>query len=288
MSIPKFNDLFRDSGPQETLELLFSKIGANDLSADEALAMLSAVHNELGQGAATDIKVYQLYASFMKLLQNEKPDIYDHVVSSWNHKIKADSSEMNDWDTNNGESVASDSNLHGVEANSESGFGNVKVEEGGSNEDEEPQEPGEIEEKEINQSETIEKTGEEPESVKMDEEEPEEEESNQVDIKNEEAVQSENDKVDDRIEETETAEPQEEEKDPVEEEAEPEDNESESEGSDSNEVYDESTVESEKGEPEGEGEVEEDETEWPEIEQPQPDELFNGLEVEDDPPQGEN
>ena len=100
MSIPEFNDLFRDSSPQGTLELLFSKIEENDLSPDEALAMLSAVHNELGQEAAADTNVYQLYASFMKLLQHEKPDIYNHVVSSWNQRIKAESSKKEDWDDN--------------------------------------------------------------------------------------------------------------------------------------------------------------------------------------------
>ena len=175
MSIPEFNDLFRDSSPQGTLELLFSKIEENDLSPDEALAMLSAVHNELGQEAAADTNVYQLYASFMKLLQHEKPDIYDHVVSSWNQRIKAESSKKEDWDDNIGESVADNPNSQGVEPNFEKGFGNITINEGGPNETEEPREPGEIEEKEINPFETIEKTGDERESVKMDEEEPEEE-----------------------------------------------------------------------------------------------------------------
>ncbi len=289
MSIPEFNDLFRDSDPQGILELLFSKLEANDLSMDEALAMLSAVHNELGQRAVSDSKVYQSYAGFMKLLQHEKPDVYDYVVSSWNQRIKTNSSEENDGDTNIGESVTTDSNLRGIEANSEKGVGNVIVTEGEPIEKEEPQEPGEVEEKETNPLETIEKIGGEQESEKVDEEEPEEEESDQEDIKSEEPVESDDDKVDDLVDETETDEPQEEEKEPSEEEAEPDDNETESEGeAATNEVNDESEAGSEKGGTEGEAGFEQEETEWPEIEQSQSDDLFDGLEEEDDPFQGED
>jgi hypothetical protein len=285
MSIPEFNDLFRDSGPQGTLELLFSKIKANDLSADEALAMLSAVHKELGQGAVIDTKVYQLYASFMKLLQHEKPDLFDHIVSSWNQRSKADSSKEDNWDNNIGESVASDSNSQGVGANSEKGYGNIIIIEGGPNETEEPQEPGEIEEKEVNPINSLEKIGEERESEKMNEEEPEEEESDQADVNSEEPEESDNDKVDDRVEGTD--EPQEEENESVKEETEPAENESESEEDDANDVIDESKIDSEKDEPEGDGEVEQGETEWPEIEQSQPSELFDGLEEENDPSQAD-
>jgi len=289
MSIPEFNDLFRDPGPQGILELLFSKLEANDLSTDEALAMLSAVHEELGQGAVADSKVYQSYSGFMKVLQHEKPDIYDYVISSWNQRIKTDSSEEDDGDTNIGESVTSDSNLQGIEASSEKGFGSVIVTEGGPNEAEEPQEPGEIEEKKTNPLETIEKIREERESEKTDEEEPEEEESDQEGIKSEEPEESDDDKVDDLVDETETDEPQEEEKESVEEETEPDDNESESgEEAEANEVNDESATESEKSEPEGEAGVEQEETEWPKVEQSQPDDLFNGLEEEDNPSQGED
>ena len=74
----------------------------------------------------------------------------------------------------------------------------------------------------------------------------------------------------------------------MEEDADPDENESESrDEADANEVNDESAVESEKGETEGDGEVEQGDTEWPEIEQSKPDELFDGLEVDDDQSQGE-
>jgi hypothetical protein len=285
MSIPEFNNLFRDSGPQGMLELLFSKIEADDLSADEALAMLSAVHKELGQRAGTDTKAFQLYASFMKLLQKEKPDVYNHVVSSWNQRNKAESSEEDHLDTNVGEAVASDSNLHGAEPNSESEFGIVKVAEGVSNEEEEPEEPGEIEEKETNQLETIEKIGDGDESEKTDEEESEEEEGDQADDKREVQEESDQDKAEDPIEETEV--PQEENE--SEENADPDDNDSESsEEEGANDVNDESRVGSDKGEPEGEGELQQGETEWPEVEQAQSDEQFDGLEVDDEPSQSES
>lgn len=83
MSLFDHNELFRQSGPQGMLDYLQSKLEAHDLSSEEALALLSALHEELSRAKAADPRVYQAYSRFMDSLQKAMPKVYKQVVSTW-------------------------------------------------------------------------------------------------------------------------------------------------------------------------------------------------------------
>ena len=82
----EYNNLFSETGPRNMLEYLQSRLVARDLSADEALAMLSAVHEELNDPANMDRGVYQKYSEFMETLRTEMPDVHAYVVSAWERR----------------------------------------------------------------------------------------------------------------------------------------------------------------------------------------------------------
>ena len=93
----EYNNLFNETGPQSTLDYLQSRLAARDLSAEEALAMLGAVHQELNDPANADRGAYQKYSEFMEALRNEMPDVHDYVVSAWEQRgenyVKEDKSD---------------------------------------------------------------------------------------------------------------------------------------------------------------------------------------------------
>ena len=76
-------DLFRKIGPRDMLDYLQSHLQARDLSRNEALAMLGAVHAELTDPKDSNRGVYQKYSQFMEALHSEMPDVHDFVVSAW-------------------------------------------------------------------------------------------------------------------------------------------------------------------------------------------------------------
>ena len=75
--------LFQNSGPDATLDYLWSRLGSRDLSQDEALALISAVHRELSRSQAEDPSVYASYSRFMESLNRQMPVVHDFVVSRW-------------------------------------------------------------------------------------------------------------------------------------------------------------------------------------------------------------
>ena len=86
MSASGYNSLFNQTGPKSMLDYLQSRLAARDLSAEEALAMLGAVHEELNNPASADRGVYQRYSEFMESLRTEMPDVHDYVVSAWGQR----------------------------------------------------------------------------------------------------------------------------------------------------------------------------------------------------------
>src|SRR5258707_11151762 len=65
------------------LDYLHSRLDARDLSGEEALALLSAVHEDLSKSETSDRQLYQNYSKFMESLQTTMPDIHEYVVSAW-------------------------------------------------------------------------------------------------------------------------------------------------------------------------------------------------------------
>ena len=252
MSIPEFNDLFHNSGAQEILDYLFSKLEANDLLPDEALAMLSAVHEEVGEGSGTDPKVYQSYNGFMKLLDREKPEVYEYVVSAWNQRNKTAFAEADNNETHIDEFDTSMSKSYSIEEKVDNRFEEVKKEAGESDEAKESQESEEIEEKETTQVEMIDDDGEELRDDES-EEETKDEEDDKKETNAEELEEPSDEKVDDRESELETDYPKGEGIEKPGEKSETDEKESEvDQEAEPYEVSDESITESDKGESEGE------------------------------------
>src|SRR5271157_614646 len=79
----RYNNLFGDTGPQSMLDYLQGRLAARDLSAEEALAMLGAVHEQLTNPANADRGAYQKYSEFMEALRTQMPEVHDYVVSVW-------------------------------------------------------------------------------------------------------------------------------------------------------------------------------------------------------------
>ncbi len=89
-------DLFEETGPRDMLDYLQSHLQARDLSRDETLAMLSAVHAELTNPKDSNRGIYQKYSQFMEALHSEMPDVHDFVVSAWGkrNRVQADLEEV--------------------------------------------------------------------------------------------------------------------------------------------------------------------------------------------------
>ncbi len=85
MTVPPFphEELFRQAGPEESLEYLWGRLQDRDLSGEEALALLSVIHRQLGSERADDPKVYFAYTRFMESLSREMPLVHDYVVARW-------------------------------------------------------------------------------------------------------------------------------------------------------------------------------------------------------------
>ncbi len=83
MAASPYSILFHIPGPGATLDYLWSRLGNRDLSQDEALAMISAVHRQLGQAKAEDPSVYASYSRFMQSLGRQMPVVHDFVVAKW-------------------------------------------------------------------------------------------------------------------------------------------------------------------------------------------------------------
>jgi len=216
--MPKFeyNNLFNESGAHSTLDYLQSRLAARDLSAEEALAMLSVVHEELNNPANADRGVYQKYSEFMEALRTEMPEIHNYVVSAWEQRaqnnVKADKAEEREEDDLEGENPEfSDSDVEKKSGAELPEVGNALPEEEGGEEGDEPDE-GEEKSEEASEKETDESTEEESDDV----EDPDKE--SEKDEEKEDEGESEKEEKEEGREESETDESEREEEKDVDEE----------------------------------------------------------------------
>jgi hypothetical protein len=111
MSTRGHEKLFQKSGTEANLRYLWSRLAERDLARDEALAMLSAVHRELGRSEADDPRLYVSYARFMGSLQRDMPAIHQHVVKTWgqshHHPVRAEPARRDEPAVIEGETVES-------------------------------------------------------------------------------------------------------------------------------------------------------------------------------------
>ena len=78
-----YDELFHEAGPAEALDYLWGRLQDRDLSQDEALALLGAVHHALSAQRAADRGIYFAYTRFMESLSREMPVVHDYVVACW-------------------------------------------------------------------------------------------------------------------------------------------------------------------------------------------------------------
>lgn len=280
MSIPEPNNLFHSSDSQEILNYILSRLQEGDLSSEEALAILSAVHADLGKGSSANPKIYQSYTSVMKSLQQSMPEVYDYVVSTWGQERNSESKDLGvqyeSFDDDAGEVKPKN-----IAAGPEKDFNVIKIEEEIDDSEESP-EAEESRESKIDLAVKVKEKNDES-GLEETEEEVEEDERQEKEDKAEDAQESNEANEDESVAKVETRENEESETDLSEEETEVEQNDSETiEESASEEAGKESIAESENVESNGEAGAEE-EIEWPEIEQPLPEEPSEGFSGEEDP-----
>lgn len=76
-------NLFQNSGPEAKLDYLWQRLQARDLSGQEALAVLGALHEELGRAEARNPRLYASYGQFMEALRHDMPAVHQYVLSKW-------------------------------------------------------------------------------------------------------------------------------------------------------------------------------------------------------------
>src|SRR6266545_5518127 len=76
-------DLFFHSATSGKLDLFQSLLDSKDLTFEEALALLSAVHAELEQPKAHPSSMYIHYAEMVESLHQQMPEVHDQVVNVW-------------------------------------------------------------------------------------------------------------------------------------------------------------------------------------------------------------
>ncbi len=172
MAISESNSLFRDSGPRETLNFFLSRLQSGDLSSEEALAMLGAVHAELGKGGSGDPKAYQSYSAAMESLRQLRPDIYDDVVTAWGSRSRNTSDSASDENQEPGtdRSDAGEQKSEGILAQSGNGYKEIKMPGAELDESDEPEEPGEVEGKEDSSTDDTDEQGEKTRQQEKEEE----------------------------------------------------------------------------------------------------------------------
>ena len=81
-----YRDLFVHATTPGKLDLFQSLLDTKDLTFDEALALLSAVHVELEKPKAHPSSIYMRYAESMEAFHQQLPEVHDQVVHTWRAK----------------------------------------------------------------------------------------------------------------------------------------------------------------------------------------------------------
>src|SRR5512146_3145998 len=81
-----YRDLFVHAATPGKLDLFHSLLDAKELTFDEALALLSAVHVDLEKPKAHPSSMYMRYAETFETFHQQMPDVHDQVVNAWRAK----------------------------------------------------------------------------------------------------------------------------------------------------------------------------------------------------------
>src|ERR1044071_6694439 len=77
------HDLFHQSNAADKISLFQSLLESQDLSADEATALVKSIHTELEQPEGHDRSVYESYVHMMEDLNHNMSEVHQQVVASW-------------------------------------------------------------------------------------------------------------------------------------------------------------------------------------------------------------
>ncbi len=178
-----YNDLFHDSGLSGMLDYLSARLSAGDLTPDEALAMLGAIHEGLSSGDVADRSMYQQYSEIMRSLSQTMPEVHDFVVSEWSKRIGKEPIRTDFWDEPGDEEEVTKSEAEKARTQIEAvgGTEEVEAEEEEAEGEEDQEEPDEEQEETEGEGEAAEIEAAETESDEDEEdweeaEEPEEQE----------------------------------------------------------------------------------------------------------------
>jgi hypothetical protein len=150
-----FKNFFIDSGPQEILNYINLRIQAGDLTSEEALALLSAVHAELGNRFSVNTRVYLSYTRTMKSMQKALPEIYDYVVSVWSKKNKTNPISLENQLSNFNDDNLEESKPQFIDFERDITFSEMKTSAGELDETDEQQEQEELNENETDLNEKV-------------------------------------------------------------------------------------------------------------------------------------
>ena len=78
-----YRDLFVHAATPGKLDLFQSLLDTKELTFDEALALLSAVHVELEKPKAHPSSMYMRYAESIEGFHQQMPEVHDQVVDAW-------------------------------------------------------------------------------------------------------------------------------------------------------------------------------------------------------------
>jgi hypothetical protein len=83
MSTIEHHELFHPSGPTATMDYLWRRVQVRDLTGPEALALVSALHNQLAGGKVREAGVYSSYSHLLRALELGMPEIHSYILSNW-------------------------------------------------------------------------------------------------------------------------------------------------------------------------------------------------------------
>jgi hypothetical protein len=194
-------DLFVHAATPGRLDWFQSLLDTKELTFEEALALLSAVHVELEKPKAHPSSMYMRYAEAIEIFHQQMPEVHDQVVDAWRAKRKANLVQgivetQEKLERSDGDDVDASAEDGRIEEPAKSDHQTIHPPESKEEietevketEEEEPEEEPETEEKE--ESEENEE-GEEREELEKEPEEEEREETEEPDEKEEKQEENE-------------------------------------------------------------------------------------------------
>ncbi len=83
------HDLFRNPSTVDKLDLLQSLSDAQDLTSDQALALINIIRSELGRPQTQNASTYRRYSEVTTSLSRQMPEVYEQMAAAWTQRRQA-------------------------------------------------------------------------------------------------------------------------------------------------------------------------------------------------------